>query len=227
MTFVIPPITTNTPRRQSNAKCVASDCPMSNSPAFKGFNIVVDEKASGHIKWLGDDFTSAMQRLVSGITAFVTQPFFDLTNDKTDEQTRIVSCSRTLGKIIAGTLTGVVIRDLCIRAMDNFCKNEVTEKERVRKQTEKMEKAGNSGTVKPARTEFKPHEQWLLPEKANTATFREIKKYKNAVGTFAAVGIMIFTNFLIDAPLTTYLTNVFTEKFKGVLNKPKTPEGGN
>ena len=34
---------------------------------------------------------------------------------------------------------------------------------------------------------------------------------------------MLFTNFLIDAPLTKYLTNLFTDKY---VDKQKTDKGG-
>lgn len=192
-------------------------------PSFGVRVEVQNETIIDKIKWLGEDFTSAMQRLVSGVTALMTQPFFDLYNKETDEDTRSVSCARTLGKIIAGTATGVLIRHICIRATEIFCKTEETEKERVNKETAK-----NKKTIAPARTEFKPHEQWLLPKGFEKKSFREIKKYRNAIGTFGAIGIMLITNFVIDAPLTAYLTNIFT---RIITNDPQPPvqkktEGG-
>ena len=42
----------------------------------------------------------------------------------------------------------------------------------------------------------------------------DLKKYKDSLGTILSVGIMVFTNFLIDAPFTKYLTNKFIDKIK-------------
>ena len=50
----------------------------------------------------------------------------------------------------------------------------------------------------------------LLPALKYTAD--ELSQYKNALGTLLALGVMVFTNFLIDAPLTKFLTNVFAGK---------------
>lgn len=182
--------------------------------AFRGKPFEIkNENIIKKVKWLGEDFNSAMQRLVSGVTALITQPFFDLHNKTTDEKTRKTSCARTLGKIIAGTATGVVIRELCIKATENFTKNRATEEELARK-------AKLKGKIYTPKIEFKPIEQCLLSKEALNANFRKIKKYRNAFGTFAAVGIMVFTNFLIDAPLTTYLTNKFNNMF-GVKDSKK------
>ncbi len=40
----------------------------------------------------------------------------------------------------------------------------------------------------------------------------KFEQYKNVLGTVVALGVMLFTNFLIDAPLTRYLTNMFVDK---------------
>lgn len=181
-----------------------------NKPSFYASPKKVDpERWIKAVKWMGDDFDSAMQRLVSGVTAIVTQPFFDLYNKKTDEKTRQTSCARTMGKIIAGTLTGVLIREGCIQLVHKF-----TQSTNYNQELMTRENLKENGKKLNLRMEFKPWEQCLLTEAARKkATFREIKKYRGAVGTFAAVFIMIFTNFLIDAPLTTYLTNKFTKLF--------------
>lgn len=177
---------------------------------------IKSEKLAKNIGWLGDDFNSAQQRAVSGVTGILLQPWFDLNNKRVDEDTRIVSTARTLGKIIAGMTTGVLIRWGLIEAAKHFCKTTTTEQERINKLIEK-EKAKGTGKVitEKARTVFKPYEQWLLPKEYVNKSFREVKKYRLAFGTVAAVGVMFFTNFLIDAPLTTYLTNKFTKMMTG------------
>lgn len=193
-----------------------------NTVAFKGKPIVLDDKGwvAKKINWLGDDFTSAMQRLVSGATALATQPFFDWNNKNVDEKTRKTSTARTLGKIIAGTATGVAIRELCVRATKNFTQNEHTEQYLIDK--------GKKTETNRIKT-FTTKQQWLLPESFKEAPYRKIKAYRGAVGTFTAVLVMIGTNFLIDAPLTTYLANKFSKMF-GVsdANKPDAQknEGG-
>lgn len=47
-------------------------------------------------------------------------------------------------------------------------------------------------------------------------------QYKNAMGTIVSLVVMMFTNFIIDAPLTKFLTNVLItepKKQKGVKNE--------
>lgn len=173
---------------------------------------IKSEKLIKKINWLGDGFSSAMQRGVSGVTAILTQPFFDWNNKNTDEETRKTSTARILGKIISGTLTGVTIRWACVKAAENFCKTADSEKVRIEKAVEKAKEKSKTFT-ETAKTTFSKREQWLLPEKYKTATYREVKKYKGAIGTFAAVLIMIATNFLIDVPLTTMMTNFFNKMF--------------
>lgn len=163
------------------------------------------------ISWLGDGFSSAMQRGVSGVTAILTQPFFDWNNKNTDEETRKTSTARILGKIISGTLTGVTIRWACVKVADNFCKTADSERVRVEKAAEKAKEKGKVSTAVAKKITTK--NQWLLPEKYKEASYREVKKYKGAIGTFAAVLIMIATNFLIDVPLTTIMTNFFNKIF--------------
>ena len=155
---------------------------------------------------IDDNFDSAWQRLVSGVTAVFTQPFFDLNNKDADEETRKTSCARTISKIAVGTATGVAIRALCIKLIGAFTKNEDTEKH--------LKEAGKKfKTIEELNS--KPIYKFLLTEEAfKKATYREIKKYRGALGTFAALGIMLFTNFLIDAPLTMKMTNMLTAKNK-------------
>ena len=41
---------------------------------------------------------------------------------------------------------------------------------------------------------------------------KNLAEFKNAMGTIIATVVMMFTNFLIDAPLTKFLTNKFVDK---------------
>lgn len=42
-----------------------------------------------------------------------------------------------------------------------------------------------------------------------------LEQYQNAMGTIVSLVVMLFTNFLIDAPLTKFLTNVIIDDKKG------------
>jgi len=50
------------------------------------------------------------------------------------------------------------------------------------------------------------------PSNAVKVTKDAFEQYKNAMGTIVALVVMLFTNFLIDAPLTKWLTNVLIDE---------------
>ncbi|MCI1273940.1 MAG: hypothetical protein LKG27_05855 [Clostridiaceae bacterium] len=153
-------------------------------------SMLTKKKTLDNIDWIGKKITSPENRLILGVTALASQPFIDLNNKKVDKETRKVSVARTVAKILAGTLTGVLIRRGCIKWVDAMSK--------VAKEGEKLPK----------------YKQFFTP----TRLINEIKdadkfeQYKNVLGTVVALGVMLFTNFLIDAPLTKYLTNLFVDK---------------
>ncbi|MCM1338801.1 MAG: hypothetical protein NC191_03930 [Muribaculaceae bacterium] len=149
------------------------------------------EKANKAVLWIGKHISSPENRLILGVSALMSQPFIDLSNKKIDEDTRKVSAARTVAKIIAGTTTGVLIRYACIKAIDAFCKlpEEIVELTK----------------HKRLRTFFTPFEEIAKG-------LSDLKLYKNALGTLLSLGIMVFTNFLIDAPMTRVLTNKFIDK---------------
>lgn len=167
--------------------------------AAPSFGWIIKPKSEGNLIKIGDSFPSWAQRLISGITGIMFQPWFDLNNKRVDEDTRKISTARTCAKIIAGTLTGVTIRWGCVKLVKNFTQSEHARKELV--------KLGKKVSNKP----IGKINSWLLPKSAKDASYKEIKKYAEAMGTYAGLIVMIFTNFLIDAPLTTYLTNKFAK----------------
>lgn len=127
-------------------------------------------------------------RGIMGATALVTQPVIDNYNHRVDEETRTVSRNRTISKIIAGTLVGMfVVRGpiyKAIQAMTNL--------------------KGNSKYSKA-----------LLPKKylneiAKNDAF--LKNYRSTLAMVIALGAMCFTNFLLDAPLTIFFTNLLNNK---------------
>lgn len=147
---------------------------------------IIDKASSLH---------SPEQRLIMGVTALATQPFIDLNNKKADEDTRILSTCRTIAKIIAGTISGVIVRSGCIHYIEKLSK-EIKINDQVVKR----------GILCPKR---------LFPslaiEKGNIYD-NKVASYNKTLGTAAAIGVMLFTNFLWDAPVTKKLTNFFYAK---------------
>ena len=149
---------------------------------------VSNERALKSLKWIGEKVSSPENRLILGVSALMSQPFIDLHNRKVDEDTRKISAARTVAKIIAGTATGVLIRSGCIHAINAFTKlpSEITPNMK----------------FKNLRTLFTP----------SPGLCANLNKYKKAMGTILATVVMMFTNFLIDAPLTKFLTNKFIDR---------------
>ena len=149
---------------------------------------VSGERANKAIAWVGKNISSPENRFILGATALMSQPFIDLHNRKIDEDTRKVSAARTVAKIIAGTLTGVLIRSACIHSVNAFTKL--------------------PHEIKP-NMNFKALRNFFTPSEG---VCKNLDKYKDAMGTILATVVMMFTNFLIDAPLTKFLTNKFVDK---------------
>lgn len=151
------------------------------------------ERANKFITWIGKNISSPENRLILGVTALMSQPFIDLHNRKVDEETRKVSAARTVAKIIAGTLTGVLVRKGCIKAIDAF-------------------------SMLPSQITSKTKWPWLrtlfTPDSAISGVLTDLTHHKNALGTFLSLFVMTITNFAIDAPLTKFLTNKFVDKIK-------------
>ena len=152
---------------------------------------VKNRKINRAISWIGKKISSPQNRLILGVTALMSQPFIDLHNRKVDEDTRKVSAARTVAKIIAGTTTGVLIRYGCIKAID-YCSM----------LPEQISKS----------TRFPKLRSLFTPSSKVTALLKDLSHYKKALGTIVSLAVMVVTNFLIDAPLTKYLTNKFIDK---------------
>lgn len=161
-----------------------------NATSFKGgapkLFTIKNEKVLKNIESIGK-YSSPQSRFILGLTALFTQPFIDLNNKRVDEETRRVSTARTIAKIIAGTVTGVIIRAGCIRGVEELTKEN---------STTKWGKA-------------------LIPDNVSFKNLEtELSKHRKALGTCVALIVMLFTNFAIDVPLTKYLTNYFNKKLQ-------------
>lgn len=125
-------------------------------------------------------------RLIIGASALVSQPFIDLYNKDVDEKTRIVSCARTIAKIGVGTVTGVAIRAGFIKL------------------AQKYSVVGDKSTSKIKKI--------FTPSIAKSDKTHVYRQYQSTMGTLLAVAALVFTNFLLDAPLTTICTNLLLKK---------------
>ena len=67
------------------------------------------------------------------------------------------------------------------------------------------------------------NERSLLYPKVVKVTADGIKNHRSAIGTYTGLFVMLFTNFLIDAPLTKYLTNKFVNSGKTNNKGPEIP----
>lgn len=180
------------------------DSQIYNSPtSFKGESpklfTIESQKWKARMHSIGNLSTPA-NRLLMGASALLSQPFFDYYNKEVDEDTRKVSCARTIAKIVVGSLTGIYVRMGCIKLMEKYTRTDAD-----------FTKAKKKGV------EFKPSEwdRLLAPNDISKAKFetatRMLKKHRQALGSIMALGVMLFTNFLIDAPCTTILANTLSK----------------
>lgn len=124
-------------------------------------------------------------RVVIGAAAISSQPWMDLYNPKVDKDTAKASSLRTTAKIIVCTSVGFVVRGLCYKLVQKYA----------------------HGSAKEGSTLLTPRE--ILEEANKELKANKLKIHKNALSTITALAAMLFTNFLIDAPVTTMLSNKF------------------
>lgn len=146
------------------------------------------------------NFSTPQNRLFMGASALALQPMIDWNNKDVDEKTRQVSVARTIAKIGIGTVTGIVVRQQCINLMKKFTYT-LNDIEKLPKEKE---------APKLAKLFIPNHISEELFQKAE----RLMKKHRNALGSIMALGVMLFTNFLVDAPLTRIFTNGLIDEFK-------------
>lgn len=139
-------------------------------------------------------------RLIMGAASLLTQPAIDYYNHRVDEETRTVSRNRTIAKILAGTAVGAIVRGACYKL--------------VTKTTDIKGKKKSSRALLPS-------DKGILREFLQHS--EKLSNYRNALSTFVAIVVMCFTNFLLDAPLTAILTNMFNAKSReNAMKKKKT-----
>lgn len=150
------------------------------------------------LTYVNDKVSSPEQRLLMGITALFSQPIIDINNKRVNEETRLMSFSRTLAKIIVGTTVGVLVRRQCIKLANKLTK--------ITKECSSIDTTKFTAT--PIRKTI------LFPDKVENCTDDKYRTYINSLGTVLGIGVSLVTNFLIDAPLTQLLTNFFYKNIK-------------
>lgn len=179
---------------------------ITNGTSFTGapskLYTIKNERAQRVIEKIGE-YSSPHSRLILGITALMTQPFIDWQNKDVDKDTRRVSTARTIGKIIAGTISGVIVRAGCIALIKKLTDANANKK----------------------------WQKLLIPTNVSSNEYKNaerlLKKHRGAIGTIVALFVMLFTNFAFDVPVTKFLTNFLNDKFKKNGNKQQTKERGN
>lgn len=171
--------------------------------------IISNKNIKAGLEFAGRHLHAPEQRWILGATALATQPVIDLNNKSVDEDTRMTSVARTTAKIVAGTFVGVAVRYAGIKFIKHLS------------QYEKVLSTDGSQVIsiigKKGRDFFVPlftDKNKLFPIAVDKLE-KKFNLYTKALGTFAATVAMIFTNFLLDAPLTKWLTGVFQKKITG------------
>lgn len=103
-------------------------------------------------------------------------------------------------------ITGIAVRGGCMKAVEGVLKNE--------KAVEGLAKITAENSTKEA----------VESAKNFIKNGGGAKKYAAVAGTILAIGVMIITNFAVDAPLTNFLTNMLNKKR---INPESTAQGGN
>ncbi len=131
----------------------------------------------------------APNRLIMGGTAYLTQPYIDGHNKHVNETTRDISKDRTRAKVIIGTLAGIGVRQPSYNLVEAMTHPEGDKK----------------------------YSKWLIPKHKLQGLKEDsvfLKGHRIVVSTLLALGVMLFTNFAVDAPLTAILTNKFIARTK-------------
>ncbi|MCR5266584.1 MAG: hypothetical protein K6E29_08355 [Cyanobacteria bacterium RUI128] len=133
-----------------------------------------------------------VNRAIMGVTAIMTQPFIDYYNPNVDRDTANVSTFRTIGKIIAGTTVGCAVRSLCYygtHALTSVAKNAPEWRTALLPPKSFMEYLANKNP------------DWL-------------KNHRSVLATIIGLGAMLFTNVLLDVPLTNLISGKLIGRYR-------------
>lgn len=226
MTLNVPQIKINTPTTEVKTPVVSHEA-INNNLSFGNTpkTHVVGKFTKDTIEWLGERSTP-FNRFLVGATALMIQPFIDLYNKYVDEDTRKISCARAVAKAFVGTATGIVVRWGCIKSIDNLTRTpeELNELQKRGKKPTKW----NTLLIPNLEKDSKGIKKIITNEEFGQAV-RLVKKHRQTLGSIIALGVMLVTNFIIDAPLTKIMTNALADKYikKSEQTKAEEKEGNN
>lgn len=210
----------NTPNSAKNTD-ICSENNLSFGTQFKTYTI--GKNLQNTIEWFGKRSTP-FNRFMLGATAVVLQPFIDLNNKDVDEKTRRISWARAIAKAIAGTCTGILIRYSCIKSINALTR---TPKE-IEEMVNKGKKVSNWSTAlvpNKIKNDITKKIDKAFSHEEYGKTLRLVKKHRETIGSCVALGVMLFTNFALDVPITKFLTNKIAYKY--VNNESTKNKGGN
>lgn len=183
---------------------------------FKGGPLVLGSAASNAFQKLAK-WSSPEQRLVIGSTALFLQPLIDLQNKNVDSETRELNASRSISRAIVGTATGFAIRKACIGLATS-----VAEKG-PKSWLGRLLSSSNIENLKDHLKNGAPLKPELVKNFQSMSEKRlqeVIVNYGKVLGTALALGVMLFTNFLVDVPCI----NKLSKKVHALLFKKKGQE---
>ena len=155
-----------------------------------------------------DNFSSVHQKLILGTFGLIVQPAIDLRNKEVDKDTRKISALRSAAKAIIGTATGLIVRTITIKGAELA-----------------FSKKGGSGRILDEQKIYKTFQKGFDSLRLDGDKLSDaIKRTPSVIGSLVALGVMIFTNFLVDAPLTN-LTMEKLDKFMPNLEEEKEDKG--
>ncbi len=128
-------------------------------------------------------------RLIMGATAIATQPFIDEHNKRVDKETARTSRNRTIGKIIAGTAVGCIVRSGVYKLIQKTTSEDIS-----------IDRWDNFLTPRGS-SKVSPHLQK-----------NRLRNYRTVAATLIAMFVMIGTNILFDVPLTTRISNYLNKR---------------
>ena len=128
-------------------------------------------------------------RVALGIAAITTQPAIDYFNPRVNKDTATASALRTIAKILVCTSVGFCVRGGAYKLVKKYAK----------------------ASAKEGSTILTP--EAILKESDPRKQIEMLKLHHNALSTVTALSVMLFTNFLLDAPLTTKLANKFIASY--------------
>lgn len=185
-----------------------------SQPSFKGklankvVNLVSDHPIA--IAGLAGSSVVAQKIVMSGSEATIG-PVMDIgigkvltkiTGEKDDRinQSSKTQAIRTCTQSVGGTITGVIIRSVCIALA-----------------TAGLMKAGSVAGGKIAEIINQGNNGKVFSKAENLFEYKEnARAWGKTLGGAIAIGVMMFTNFLIDAPLVNYLNKKMTNFVAGL-----------